>query len=243
MFSESPPTSSGRTGTRSVVRCIRGARTGAIVCACLLSFVGLAAGSASVAGAQDPTASTMAPIVSTAPPASGSATSAPSVSGLDPDTTPVTSVSESEQTAPNTDEIDEENRKFTIVVAGLIGVAFGLALLTLRYWKVTKPRPLVAPTVEDENPETGAGDAEADGELFVSTGEVTNGGSGRPSRRAIAGADHADVDAGWEPMATGEQERVSGQVPRATVRPDRDARARALGAAGVIGDSAPKDGQ
>lgn len=210
----------------------------------------------SVASAQDPAPSTTIaptdPLTTTVAPGATTPTT-PTTSGTpgsaDLDTDPEMTVADTDepaQTAPDTTQIDEENRKFAIVVAGLVAVAVALALLTIRYWRVTKPVPVGDdPDLDDDLDDDGFGDEVEGGpdddaaddrddrgpgideldddELFVS--------SGPRSRRAIAGADHADVGAGWEPMATGEQERVSGQVRRATSRPSPSDRARAFGMA------------
>lgn len=165
-------------------------------------------------------------------------TEAPGSTPLDTDAeVTVVDTADPAPTAPDTKEIDDENRKFAIIVAGLVAVAVALSLLTAYYWRVTKPGAYDEfDDVDDEDDEYGfddedddrgpSGDVDEldDDELFVS--------SGPRSRQAIAGADHADVDAGWEPLATGEQERVSGQVRRATSRPSPRDRARAFGAAG-----------
>lgn len=212
----------------------------------------------SVASAQDPVPSTTIaptdPLTSTdvsggttpTTPTTPTTSGTPGSTGLDPEVT-VPDTAEPAQTTPDTTEIDDENRKFAIVIAGLVAVAVALALLTFRYWRVTKPVPIGDDPDGfddlDDDDDDGFGDEVGDGrdggagredrgpgideldddELFVS--------SGPRSRRAIAGADHADVGAGWEPMATGEQERVSGQVRRATSRPSPSDRARALGMA------------
>jgi hypothetical protein len=100
-----------------------------------------------------------------------------------------------------------EDRKIYAVVAGLVVVALALSLLTVGYWRWTRPaqseptqtRRTVAPTVA----------------------------SGRTARQAVAGADHVSSDETWESHATGEHQRIEAPK-RGTARPDAAARRAAL---------------
>lgn len=97
-----------------------------------------------------------------------------------------------------------ESRQLYAVVAGLVLVAVALSLLTVGYWRRTKPvwpepaRARQAPAVP----------------------------SGRTARQAVAGADHATVDDTWESHATGEHKRVV--APTSMARPGTAARRAAL---------------
>lgn len=51
----------------------------------------------------------------------------------------------------------------------------------------------------------------------------------RATKPVAAGADHAAVDDGWEPMATGEHAQVDLDVPAPSARPSVEARRKALG--------------
>lgn len=164
------------------------------------------AGSVGVAGAtgtQDPTLPTTSaafgtepagvPVASTTVPAATAAT--PTTSG-------------------RSSEIDAENRRIALIVGGLVAVALALVLLTIRYWRTTRPVPL-SDTVADAEPVAVPRSRAADR-------------PGRRSRRAVAGADHAAADDTWEPRATGEQPRIDPPDTGRTVRPSRQQRAEAL---------------
>lgn len=219
-------------------------------------LVGLAGSSpAAAAPVQDPLATTTAPPLVT------------DTTAVAPTTTVASTSSTSAARQPrvaDTTQIDQENRKLALVVAGLVAVALALLVLTIRYWRITKP--VVDDDFDDEydeyddwddedldddderdravavaaSPRRAVVDDLDDDEIFVMSPAAPPADDAAPepveplprrgdrrSRRSIAGADHADADAGWEPMATGEQERVSGQVPRATNRPSRSQRAGA----------------
>ena len=154
-----------------------------------------------------------------------------------------------------------DDRKVWAVVAGLVVVALGLSLLTVRYWRHTRP-VAAGPRRPTGRYAREAGDEVIDvddGSLLF--GDLTRGGSTiaakpeaepvpellideAPVRRADPGiqADHAQVDADWEPH-TMELERVDVTAPAPlresieagsavdAVRPSRDARAAALRAA------------
>jgi len=103
-----------------------------------------------------------------------------------------------------------ESRKVLATIVALVFVAIALAMLTVRYWRVTKPvAPVEAALVEPPAP------------LPL--------GGGRRSRRAVAGADHARADADWLPRGTGEHEVVEVPSTLGPARPGRAARAAALG--------------
>ena len=148
---------------------------------------------------------------------------------------PVTTAPSAEKASPTTSgrsaEIDAENRRILAIVGALVAVALALVLLTIRYWRAT--RPVAADTrvsdestdVEDENPE-----AEDENVAEV---PPTVDRTGRRSRRAVAGADHATADDGWEPRATGEQPRIDPPTSGRTVRPSSQQRADALSGNGT----------
>lgn len=119
----------------------------------------------------------------------------------------------------DTDAVDREavkaeDRRMIIVVGGLVAVAVALLLLTIRYWRVT--RPVTEPIQGDELRHTGA-----ERRRF-----------GRRSRRAIAGADHAGADADWQPRSTSEQEAVRAPEDLSRQRPSRGMRSRMLSSDG-----------
>lgn len=103
--------------------------------------------------------------------------------------------------------VAEENRRIWLVVAGLVVVALALTLLTVRYWRHTRPAQSVDPEP-----------------IPASTWRSRRG---RGSRLAVAGADHAAADASWEPRATGEQALVAGPPTRRQSRPTPSQRASA----------------
>lgn len=108
-----------------------------------------------------------------------------------------------EDTAVDEDAVDAENRRMIIIVGGLLFVAFAILLLTIRYWIVTRP-------VAGSN----------DRHRTRSDRKRT----GRRSRRAIAGADHAGADDDWEPRTTGETWVVPGPDDLDRERPSRASR-------------------
>lgn len=101
-----------------------------------------------------------------------------------------------------------ENRKILGVVIGLVVVAVLLTLLTIRYWLHT--RPVRPEPLAEAAPRRAREDV------------------GRGSRRSVAGADHAGADDDWEPLGTGEHDRV--EIPQASkvARPGRAGRQAAL---------------
>lgn len=110
-----------------------------------------------------------------------------------------------DDTAVDQDAVDAENRRMTIIVGGLVFVAFAILLLTIRYWIVTRPRA--------ESNDAGRSRSE-------------RRRTGRRSRRAIAGADHAGADDDWEPRTTGETWIVPGPDDLERERPSRASRSQ-----------------
>lgn len=101
-----------------------------------------------------------------------------------------------------------EDRKIAAVVGGLVAVALALTVLTVRYWRQTRPVHQAEATLA-EPPEERAE-------------------SSRSSRRAIAGADHAAADQDWEPRGTGEHERIDVPPTSRIARPGPAGRRAAL---------------
>lgn len=101
---------------------------------------------------------------------------------------------ESEIPLNNAAEVAAENRRIWLVVGGLVLVAIALMLVTIRYWRQTRP---VAVTADLEDHPVEAEDESDRGRR-----------EGRRSRRSVAGADHATADSTWEPRGTGEHDRI-----------------------------------
>lgn len=161
---------------------------------------------ASARSGQDPGVSTTSVAGSTQGTESGSTTSG---GAGGPASTAATSTTQA-ATGVGSRRVADENRKIWVVVAGLIGVAVGLSLLTFRYWRQTRPVPLADPTdPTDPADPVPAADPRAPRSR---PGE----GGGRHSRRAVAGADHPAADDEWEPRGTGDRDRV--EVPAADRR-------------------------
>ena len=95
-----------------------------------------------------------------------------------------------------------ENRRMLAIIGGLVIVAIGLTLLTIRYVRATRP---------------------------VADAGASPPRRGRRARSAVAGADHAGADDDWEPRATGEHTAVAPRPATPVVRPPVSARRRALG--------------
>lgn len=119
-----------------------------------------------------------------------------------------------------------ESRRVMAIIGALVAVALALALLTVRYWRHTRP---VAPETGTRMPSVL--DELDDDAIFVgvpAADVVPDAGEdlGRRSRRSVAGADHASADTDWEPRGTGEHDVV--EAPPAIVRPGRTARRAAL---------------
>ena len=161
---------------------------GAVILGFVLSASGLAlvgAGPAGAMPAQDPITSTTAASVQT--------------TALGPTTAVAGAGTDTEVSASDTKRVADENRKIWLVVGGLVLVALGITLLTVRYWRYTRPVP---PSTTPAEP-------------------------GRHSRRSVAGADHAAADEQCEPRGTGEHDRVEAPPSGRPNRPDRGQRAAA----------------
>lgn len=175
--------------------------TVSILLVVLVTLSCFGASPASARAAQDPGVSTTTPVDSPTTAASGG-----------PGSTEAPTSTTEPAAGGGSRRVADENRKIWVVVAGLIGVAVALSLLTFRYWRQTRPVPHAAPA---------AGAAGADGAAGA-VADDTPGRRGRPpqagrhSRRAVAGADHPAADDTWEPRGTGEHERV--EVPPAERR-------------------------
>ncbi len=115
---------------------------------------------------------------------------------LGPTTAVAGAGTKTEFSAVDAKRVADENRKIWLVVGGLVMVALGITLLTVRYWRHTRPVPLAATSLQP----------------------------GRHSRRAVAGADHAAVDEQWEPRGTGQHDRIEASPSGRPNRPDRGQR-------------------
>lgn len=140
---------------------------------------------------------------------------------------------------PTSRPLFTESRKILAIIGGLVFVAFALALLTVRYWRMTKPIAAAVGSPSEGAPVPVAPSSfdPADAPLFVGdldpplapiTTEV-------PS---VAAADHRP-DATWEPRGTGEHAAIQVAAAAASAssphgsspsiaRPGRAARAAAL---------------
>lgn len=193
----------------------------AMVIALAATIGGATGGVAGATAAQDPSITSTSGALGTEPAGAPdvSTTAAPAASGAVPAT-----ADESTPTASGrSEEIAEENRRIAMIVGALVAVAIALVLLTIRYWRATRP--------------SAAASSEADVDVDVDADEdptVSDGGTppedrrGRRSRRAVAGADHAGADDAWEPKATGEQPRIDPPSSARTSRPSKQQRASAL---------------
>lgn len=146
----------------------------------------------------------------------------------DPTTTVAPTEADGAAEAAGSQRVADENRKIWLVVVGLVVVAVALSLLTFRYWRQTRPRAPVDPADADDEVLVTSDDAEPSA-AGDAADEVPTSAAGRRSRRAVAGADHAAVDEGWEPRGTGEHDRVEVAPADRLPRPSRDQRAAALG--------------
>ena len=140
-----------------------------------------------------------------------------------------------EPEAESDGSVDAENRRILLIVLGLVAVAIAITLLTLRYWRQTKPVPVA---VED----VFAGDVDGDGHSDPAPAAPTPDDGAyselfepvvvpaRHSRRAVAGADHAGADDLWVPRGTGEHDRVEVSEAPVISKPTASQRAAALNA-------------
>lgn len=146
-----------------------------------------------------------------------------------PPTEPVDATGAEDIEVDDDGAVDAENRRILLIVLGLVAVAIAITLLTIRYWRQTKP----VPAVLDDGPRDLEGDhvpaggtaapADDDDDLFEPVAEPS-----RRSRRAVAGADHPGADDLWIPRGTGEHDRVEIGVAPVISRPTSDQRAAAL---------------
>lgn len=125
-----PRPTPARSGPIAVPAVARLLAAGAVVA--LMSLFGAAA--ASGRPIQDPNSTTVA--------VDGSSTTLPGTTTPAPATTPLASTGgDAGSTEPGGRRVADENRKIWVVVAGLIIVAIALSLLTIRYWRRTRPVP------------------------------------------------------------------------------------------------------
>jgi len=126
-----------------------------------------------------------------------------------------------------------ESRKLVATIAGLVLCALALTVLTVRYWKVTSPKRLAA---LDSGPHTGTEDAIAIAVESAATDASPTDAAGAvetvsiPSTLenpvVVLGDEPSGSDTGYEPMGTGEHDRVV--VKSTIVRPGARSRAAAL---------------
>lgn len=127
--------------------------------------------------------------------------------------------------------VADENRKIWLVVGGLVVVALGLSVLTVRYWRHTKPSAPAPDPAPDK-----ATEPVAEGRKDRRARRREEATAGRHSRRSVAGADHAAADDEWEPRGTGEHEQIEVDVDRPLrPRPNSEQRAAAYEAASRSG--------
>jgi hypothetical protein len=143
-----------------------------------------------------------------------------------------------------------DDRKIFLVVGGLVAVALALSLLTIRYWRITRPVPVgdldahrgptAAPAPDaDRRGSTIDLDALDDDDIFVHTAPVPTvaptpepaAAAPEPAPGGAAGQDHVGADDDWRSRATGEHPIVEPRSGPGIVRPSRDQRAAALQAA------------
>lgn len=120
--------------------------------------------------------------------------------------------------------VDAENRRILLIIIGLVAVAIAIALLTIRYWRQTKP---VLPQTDDVDDGSPADDPEAGDDPYADLFEPV-AESSRRSRRAVAGADHPEADEQWVPRGTGEHDRIEVAEASTISKPSGDQRAAAF---------------
>ncbi|WP_426572281.1 hypothetical protein [Aquihabitans sp. McL0605] len=144
---------------------------------------------------------------------------------------------------PPAQRLVTESRKVAAVIGALLVVALALTLLTVRYWRATKPQPVevdeaAEPAVLSVN------DTLDDDAIFTATpaeaapapasDEVVVGATAPPAEvlaadRSVPGTDHEAADDDWKPLGTGENERIEVPAVGAPARPSSAARRKALG--------------
>jgi len=116
-----------------------------------------------------------------------------------------------------------ESRKVLATIGGLLICALSLTLLTIRYYRATKPLPVADPSdpvpLRPGAPVTGTAAALAAAEAVPAS----------TAPASTVGADHARADSDYEPQGTGEHARVELPAPASASRPGRAARSAALG--------------
>lgn len=218
----------------------RASRSKASVVALLAILVALLGGQFSTSGpvsaapVQDPGVATSVGPTPTAEP------------NTDADPQPATDPTTDEDDRPtdNSEQVEKENRRIWLVVAGLVLVAVALLVLTIRYWRQTKPvGALASPTEEateasaaepadetsEETSEESAATASEVGSEEASSSRdqptlLSDRSGGRRSRRAVAGADHSSADDAWEPRGTGEHDRIEKPRGPSLARPTAEQR-------------------
>jgi hypothetical protein len=135
-----------------------------------------------------------------------------------------------------------DDRKILVVVGGLLFIAVALTLLTVRYWRLTRPvralapqddepvdrriEPTPGPPVPTVQPEPAPAEPERAPEPEpTAVHEPVTTEPVAPTEQVSE--DHRSADEEWEPRGTGEHERI--EVPkRATARPSRAGRRSVL---------------
>lgn len=167
----------------------------------------------------------------------------------------VTAAPEPEPAGPTSRPLFTESRKILAIIAGLVLVALALALLTVRYWRITKPVPAPMGGSSDDAAPSPAVPAALDpadfdpaeaplfvGDLDPPLAPITT------EVPSVAAADHRP-DATWEPRGTGEHAAIQvaaaastagastpASSPASIARPGRAARRAALAVAAPVGD-------
>jgi hypothetical protein len=102
-----------------------------------------------------------------------------------------------------------ESRKIVAIIGGLVFVALALLLLTIRYWRVTRPVPVDAAMPEP---------VPVLDPVFVVEPDRVSIPASSAVPASVAAADHRP-DATWEPRGTGEHAAVQLQAAPLAVRP------------------------
>ena len=226
-------------------------RTLLLACALGFSATLIPASAASARAAQDPGATF------------GETEAVASTTAL-PSTTATTSSSTANQTLVETAEQPEqrlftESRKVAAVILGLVVVALALLLLTIRYWRVTKPlpadaaesrvtsdvdEPLFVPPADAASPAFAPEPVPETESVPTATpaaagaAEPAGGAETEPESGAVSDPDAATGSgAGADHVAadadweprTGEHQRIEIPVRPTTARPSAAARRKALG--------------
>lgn len=97
------------------------------------------AGPASARAAQDPGVTATFEVATTTTTLAGSSTTVPATAGV---TTTAAGGDGAPDVGAGSKRVADENRKIWAVVAGLVLVALALSVLTIRYWRRTRPVPI-----------------------------------------------------------------------------------------------------